>query len=58
VRFADAFRDTLAMTALLIDMTACFSTPSEYRRLLNHCGSLPPFKQLDDRKVKNQPSTR
>jgi hypothetical protein len=55
LRFADAFRDTLAMMALLINMTTSFTSASEYRRLLrHHCGSLPALEPFDGKKKKNQ----
>jgi hypothetical protein len=53
LEFTKAFDDTLSMMALLIDMTASFSSPSEFRRIPNHCGSLPGRRKLDDQKRKN-----
>jgi len=37
------------MMALMINMTTSLSSSSEYRRLTDHCGSLPPLDRLDDR---------
>jgi hypothetical protein len=51
--FEDAFQDTLSMMALLIDMTRTFTSPSEFRGIPDHCGSLPAFRKPDVRK-KNQ----
>jgi hypothetical protein len=31
------------MMALLIDMTRAFTSPSEFRGIPDHCGSLPAF---------------
>jgi len=53
VKFTEAFHDTLSMMALLIDMTASFTSESAYRRLPDHCGSLPPLRLLRDEKKKN-----
>jgi hypothetical protein len=50
LKFPEAFHNTLSMMALLIDMTMSFTSASEYRRLPDHCGSLPPFRQLDGTK--------
>ncbi len=57
LKFSDAFHETLAMMALLIDMTASFTSPSEYRRIPDHCGSLPAPRKPDDKK-KNKNSRR
>jgi hypothetical protein len=43
LRFEDAFQETLSMMALLIDMTRAFTSPSEFRGIPDHCGSLPAF---------------
>ena len=53
LKFTEAFHDTLEMMALLIDMTASFTSASEYRRLPGHCGSLPEYRPLDGKKKKN-----
>ena len=55
LKFTDAFHDTLSMMALLIDMTASFTSASEYRRLPDHCGSLPLYRQFDDGKKEKNP---
>jgi hypothetical protein len=52
LKFEDAFRDTLEMMALLINMTRAFTSPSEYRRIPDHCGSLPAFPKRDEKKAK------
>jgi hypothetical protein len=54
LKFEDAFQDTLSMMALLIDMTRAFTSPSEFRRIPDHCGSLPPFRKPDVRRTKNK----
>jgi hypothetical protein len=54
LKFTEAFHDTLAMMALLIDMTASFTSVSEYRRLPDHCGSLPEFRPLNGKEKKNK----
>jgi hypothetical protein len=51
--FEKSFHDTLAMMALLIDMTRAFTSPSEFRRIPDHCGSLPQYRKPDGRKTKN-----
>jgi hypothetical protein len=54
LEFSEAFHNTLSMMALLIDMTKAFTSASEYRRLPDHCGSIPAFRQLDgEKKQKN-----
>jgi hypothetical protein len=53
LKFEDAFRGTLEMMALLINMTRTFMTPSEFRRLPDHCGSLPAFPKRDEKKAKS-----
>ena len=53
LNFEEAFHDTLSMMALLIDMTRAFTQPSEFRRIPDHCGSLPEFPKPDGRKKKN-----
>ncbi len=53
LKFEDAFHDTLSMMALLINMTTSFSTPAEYRRLLNDCGSLPLLPKRNGTKTKS-----
>ena len=53
LKFTEAFHDTLAMMSLLIDMTASFTSASEYRRLPDHCGSLPEHRPFDGKKKKN-----
>ena len=58
LEFADAFRDTLSMMALLINMTQSFASVSEYRRLPSHCGSLPEFHKLDREKNKKNSRRR
>ena len=58
LKFTDAFRDTLSMMALLIDMTQSFTSPSEYRRIPDHCGSLPASEKLDGRKKKKNARER
>jgi hypothetical protein len=50
LKFREAFDDTLSMMALLLDMTASFASASEYRRLPNHCGSLPTYRPNDNKK--------
>ena len=50
LKFTEAFRDQLAMTALLIDMTASFASPREYRRITDHCGSLSYPRKLHGKK--------
>jgi hypothetical protein len=54
LKFEDAFQDTLSMMALLIDMTRAFTSPSEFRRIPGHCGSLPAFRKTDARKKNNK----
>jgi len=54
LKFEDAFRDTLEMMALLIDMTRTFTTPAEYRRIPDHCGSLPAFAKPNGKKTKDR----
>lgn len=49
LKFSEAFDQTLSMMALLIDMTASFTSPSEFRRLPNYCGSLPPARHSRER---------
>ena len=58
IQFKQAFDDTLSMMALLIDMTSSFASASEYRRLPDHCGSLPAQRQPDDKKKKKNPRRR
>ena len=58
LKFTEAFHDTLSMMALLIDMTASFTSASEYRRLPDHCGSLPQYRQFDDGKKETKPRRR
>jgi hypothetical protein len=58
IGFTQAFDDTLSMMALLIDMTASFASASEYRRLPDHCGSLPAHQRPDDKKKKKNPRRR
>ncbi len=58
LKFTKAFDDTLSMMALLIDMTASFASASEYRRLPDHCGSLPAHRQPDDKKQKKNTRRR
>ena len=53
LKFTEAFHDTLAMMSLLIDLTASFTSASEYRRLPDHCGSLPEHRPPDAKKKKN-----
>ena len=53
LNFEEAFHDTLSMMALLIDMTRAFTRPSEFRRIPDHCGSLPEFRKPDGRKTKD-----
>ena len=55
LRFTDAFHDTLSLMAMLIDMTASFTSASEYRRLPDHCGSLPLYRRFDDGKKEKNP---
>ena len=55
LKFTEAFHDTLSMMALLIDMTASFTSVSEYRRLPNHCGSLPSHRPFRDEKKQKNP---
>ena len=50
LKFADAFRDTLWMMAFLTDLTRSFASASEYRRMPDHCGSLPEFHRLHGKK--------
>jgi hypothetical protein len=53
LNFEEAFHDTLSMMALLIDMTRAFTRPSEFRRIPDHCGSLPEFRKFNGRKTKD-----
>jgi hypothetical protein len=55
LKFADAFRDTLSMMTLLIDMTQSFTSPAEYQHMPPHCGSLPDFRKSDGAKAKKKP---
>jgi hypothetical protein len=52
LEFTTAFRGTLEMMALLINMTRTFMTATEYRRIPDHCGSLPAFPKRNEKKVK------
>jgi len=58
LKFTEAFHDTLSMMALLIDMTASFTSALEHRRLPDHCGSLPLYRQFDDGKKETKPRRR
>ena len=58
LKFSEAFHNTLFMMALLIDMTASFSSPSEFRRLPDHCESLPPYRRLNGEKKGKNPRKR
>jgi hypothetical protein len=58
LKFADAFRDTLSMMALLIDMTRSFASADEYRQIPDHCGSLPEFHRLNGKKGKKKAHRR
>ena len=58
LKFSEAFDCTLSMMALLIDMTASFTSPSEFRRLPNRCGSLPPARQFNEEKNKEKNARR
>lgn len=58
LKFTDAFHNTLSMMALLIDMTQSFASTSEYRRIPDHCGSLPASEKLDGRKKKKNARRR
>ncbi len=51
LKFTEAFHDTLSMMALLIDMTASFTSA-------DHCGSLPLYRQFDDGKKETKPRRR
>ncbi len=53
LKFADAFRDTLSMMALLSDMTRAFTSDSQYRRLPYSCSSLPATRKPNGRETKN-----